>query len=434
MAGTPLGVSWVDCVVAPDDADKDGLDDGCEEAVATGFQPELVFGVEETAPERIPFWAARPDGPETLRIFYALSYLKDAGDPTLGGVSGHDGDSEFIVLRVHYDGGGSWSLIEGYLSAHYGTFCDAGGWFPASDFTFADVAFGRPIVFSAEGKHANYTDLDRCDAGGCLQDHCSDTTHELFGMAPGRDLGLLSTQLIDQHDEAGNPEWFWTDVVFCGWTRPPGDARDGCVPVENSYSLELVTFEMDYGPVAPSAGLCEPCAIDDDCSDGGQCLGGVCGQACEGDCPTGAHCEGAGVGQCAADVGCACVLACEGRQCGDDGCGGTCGECAATESCDASGQCVPTSACAPSCEPGSCADDGCGAPCPCDSGTCVDGVCQASGDGGAGGTGGGAAGDDDEDAGCDCSATGGAAESSASAAFALLSALALAGTRRRLTR
>ncbi|MCK6570654.1 SUMF1/EgtB/PvdO family nonheme iron enzyme [Myxococcota bacterium] len=31
---------------------------------------------------------------------------------------------------------------------------------------------------------------------------------------------------------------------------------------------------------------------------------------------------------------------CNGRQCGDDGCGGTCGDCAAGESCDANGACV----------------------------------------------------------------------------------------------
>ena len=35
----------------------------------------------------------------------------------------------------------------------------------------------------------------------------------------------------------------------------------------------------------------------------------------------------------------ACVPACAGRSCGDDGCGGTCGSCAGGDSCDGNGQC-----------------------------------------------------------------------------------------------
>ncbi len=38
----------------------------------------------------------------------------------------------------------------------------------------------------------------------------------------------------------------------------------------------------------------------------------------------------------------ACVPSCDERSCGDDGCGGTCGNCASTSYCDALGQCGPT--------------------------------------------------------------------------------------------
>jgi len=67
----------------------------------------------------------------------------------------------------------------------------------------------------------------------------------------------------------------------------------------------------------------------------------------------------------------ACTPACDGRACGDDGCGGSCGTCEAGASCDGAGQCVP--ACTPDCEGRFCGDDGCGGSC----GTCGDGEsCQ----------------------------------------------------------
>ena len=66
-----------------------------------------------------------------------------------------------------------------------------------------------------------------------------------------------------------------------------------------------------------------------------------------------------------------CVPACLGRQCGDDGCGGSCGTCttAAKPNCDATtGQCVAT--CVPLCMGKDCGDDGCGGNC----GTCSGGL------------------------------------------------------------
>jgi hypothetical protein len=42
--------------------------------------------------------------------------------------------------------------------------------------------------------------------------------------------------------------------------------------------------------------------------------------------------------------GCDCVIDCEGRMCGPNGCGGSCGECDFGLECDEDGQCVPVSA------------------------------------------------------------------------------------------
>jgi hypothetical protein len=66
---------------------------------------------------------------------------------------------------------------------------------------------------------------------------------------------------------------------------------------------------------------------------------------------------------------CPCVKDCEQKECGDDGCGGQCGTCAAGKTCDDDGLC-----CAPQCENKECGDNGCGGDC----GTCADGkVCEA---------------------------------------------------------
>ncbi len=74
----------------------------------------------------------------------------------------------------------------------------------------------------------------------------------------------------------------------------------------------------------------------------------------------------------------ACTPSCNGKQCGDDGCGGTCGSCGAGDTCEAAtGQCVPRNACVPTCHPlDNCGDNGCGGKC----GFCTPGDgCQDTG-------------------------------------------------------
>ena len=75
------------------------------------------------------------------------------------------------------------------------------------------------------------------------------------------------------------------------------------------------------------------------------------------------------------EPGCACEPLCDGRQCGPDGCGGECGECAGTNDwCDEEGQCI----CRPDCDTAECGDDGCGGSCGTCEGTqdkCIQGVC-----------------------------------------------------------
>jgi parallel beta-helix repeat protein len=58
-----------------------------------------------------------------------------------------------------------------------------------------------------------------------------------------------------------------------------------------------------------------------------------------------------------------CTPQCDGKQCGDDGCGGTCQPgCGNNETCDAAGQCIPS--CTPDCDGKECGPDGCIGVCP----------------------------------------------------------------------
>ncbi len=117
----------------------------------------------------------------------------------------------------------------------------------------------------------------------------------------------------------------------------------------------------------------------------GACAGDVlkvcqAGTVVETDCAaTGLTCvETIGVGASCVD-GNACVPNCIGRQCGSDGCGGSCGDCSKDDTCTADGQCV-SDTCTPQCAGRVCGSDGCGGICGvCPEGqACNDGSCESA--------------------------------------------------------
>jgi hypothetical protein len=135
------------------------------------------------------------------------------------------------------------------------------------------------------------------------------------------------------------------------------------------------------------------CTGESSCSSYGHCVakGWTCPEASYGGkddctCGCGAHdpdCADPAnfvadctVNGCVKDKGICqgCVPSCDGKSCGSDDCGGTCGSCddAAKPNCTA-GQCVEK--CTPDCSNKECGDDGCGGTC----GSCKkqDQVCSA---------------------------------------------------------
>lgn len=120
-----------------------------------------------------------------------------------------------------------------------------------------------------------------------------------------------------------------------------------------------------------------------------QCGEDGCGGSC-GNCPAGTLCA---ENLCESDP--TCTPNCAGKECGGDGCGGSCGDCPAGSSCEG-GQCDSGPICTPNCAGKACGDDGCGGVCgdctpssECTNGQCI---CQSNctgkicGDDGCGGT------------------------------------------------
>lgn len=159
----------------------------------------------------------------------------------------------------------------------------------------------------------------------------------------------------------------------------PAQAAAGRWYIQGSHdggAIRRYGFRVSFLPAgnatmrpAPPALTCSlGSGVPSSCSCVPQCTGRQCGpDGCGGSCGT---CP---MGQtCSASSRCGCVPQCAGKQCGDDGCGGSCGQCAAGRTCSAAGVCQ----CAPSCTGRTCGDDGCGGSC----GTCGNGqFCSPAG-------------------------------------------------------
>ena len=119
------------------------------------------------------------------------------------------------------------------------------------------------------------------------------------------------------------------------------------------------TCQSQYKICVDDAGCLGTCE-GKDCGDDG------CGTDC-GTCPTGMACDGAGI--CVP-----CQPNCAGKECGDNGCGSSCGNCAEGQGC-IDNQCI---ACNPNCAGKECGEDSCGGYCgqctfseECTNGLCV---------------------------------------------------------------
>ncbi len=232
----------------------------------------------------------------------------------------------------------------------------------------------------------------------------SPKTRKVFVLAGGFVLALLAAPSVQAACSVGTT----LAVGACPQLAPPGC----CSTASKVQWCEGGNWcELDCSEAAPVEGpactmnplnsCCERCGTYDEAA------GCQCDEGCEGHgdcCPDfGTLCEDSDASFCAWVVsatftgyGCAAFPApeptgtypytcesdqavecsCAGKSCGDDGCGGSCGDCPAGSFCDPVGQCV----CAGSCIGKTCGEDGCGNSCgECPLGEfCVDGLCEGA--------------------------------------------------------
>lgn len=122
------------------------------------------------------------------------------------------------------------------------------------------------------------------------------------------------------------------------------DIEEGC-----GHSNLLAGTECGDWMFCNGSGECLPC--DPDC-DGKECGANNCGGSC-GDCPENYV--------CLLNQTCMCTPNCQGQECGDDTCGGTCGTCPEIAPVCEDGKCVMV--CEPNCGDKECGPDGCGGGC-----------------------------------------------------------------------
>ena len=124
----------------------------------------------------------------------------------------------------------------------------------------------------------------------------------------------------------------------------------------DSTGFEILQEVVDFQPE------CIAVCADFECGDDG--CGGTCGT-----CPDAAPLCVAG--KCTVE----CQPDCAGKECGDDGCDGTCGECPEFHVCLEDGACL----CQPQCDEDDCGEDGCGGTCgDCiyPAAQCIEGTCE----------------------------------------------------------
>lgn len=219
IGGIPYGE---DCWGTGTDADGDGLEDACEQQLASSFMPLMWFEKGESGSARRPYFAVKNHSfaARTVQIFYMDAYREDTGI-----VTGHDGDSEFQIIEVHYSGG-RWYTDWMYMSAHHQSICDSSAWYGHDQLAYdtgsdrPNASRGWPTIYAAEDKHATYNSLDTCDDGCMYLDSCGRNKAEYLdpeGALSGRNVGSTAVKLINEVIVNGSTEYLLESGEFKGW-------------------------------------------------------------------------------------------------------------------------------------------------------------------------------------------------------------------------
>jgi hypothetical protein len=155
---------------------------------------------------------------------------------------------------------------------------------------------------------------------------------------------------LDLHTNAEN---LYAELLLCLAPLCPGNPPDTVCLLQAGAG----SCQSEYKFCVDDAGCLGTC-------EGKECGDDGCGADC-GDCPPGMACE---TGTCIM-----CQPDCVNKQCGDNGCGSSCGNCPEGQGC-IENQCI---ACNPNCAGKECGEDGCGGICgQCGfTSECINGLC-----------------------------------------------------------
>jgi len=157
--GTDCNAETIRHVTPETDRDGDDLKDECEFRLAYAFRPYLVMHTYERHYGREMYWAVHLSN-GWIKIMYLFGYYYD------GGSFAHDGDSEFVVLRMESKApDNNWTVHNMTTSAHWGVCCGGDNtktsrW---DEIQWMGTQGGRPVVYISKNHHANYESKARCD-------------------------------------------------------------------------------------------------------------------------------------------------------------------------------------------------------------------------------------------------------------------------------
>jgi len=222
------------------------------------------------------------------------------------------------------------------------------------------------------------TTVDKCIGGNCVGsvpvdcDDGNDCTDDNCDPVLGCWYEYLSGTACDDGDECTVDEECLDGICIPGG---PLDCDDGdvctydhCLPdsgcvyepypdieccntLDDCDDFDVCTTDLCVGNVCVHEPVISPDCCVPDC-DGKECGPDGCEGTC-GPCDVG-YCDPSGVCQIE------CVPDCENKECGNSGCGTSCGDCYEGEACNAAGLCET---CTPDCDGKQCGTDGCGGTC-----------------------------------------------------------------------
>ncbi|MFZ4579909.1 MAG: hypothetical protein ACOYOB_16085 [Myxococcota bacterium] len=308
---------------------------------------------------------------------------KNCGDNGCGGLCGTCDDG-LTCLTQGVCVPPAWTCNPAFYAASDACDCNCGARDPDCDDTTSIVAGCASLeVCDGSGKcvsgvpagwsclASQYAALDACDCGcGAYDPDCAYGSLPVAGCTTGESCSKTGSCEVCQ------PEC--TDKK-CG--------DDGCGGTCGGCDGDSVCSQgACVDPCSPEPIACQNNTCGDNgcggscgsCAKGSECVEGSCKavvtppkpDSCQGSCgslaPSGCSCA---LGcqksdTCCSDYAefCACKPDCNGKQCGDDGCGGTCGTCKGDKPwCDDKQLCSAT--CVKACDGKSCGDDGCGGQC-----------------------------------------------------------------------